>query len=72
VAQRLRSAVARASIEVAGRVVKTSVSVGVATFPDDADDPRELIVQADHAMYQRKEESKLAAAPRALAAGDHS
>lgn len=70
VAQRLRSAVARASIEVASRVVKTSVSVGVATFPDDADDPRELIVQADHAMYQRKEESRLAAAPRALAAGD--
>lgn len=69
VSRRIRSSIARASIEAAGRVAKTSVSIGVAAFPDDAEDPRELIVKADHEMYRSKEEAKIAgAAPRAAVA----
>ena len=35
--------------------VVTSVSIGVATFPEDADTPAELIQAADRAMYESKE-----------------
>jgi diguanylate cyclase (GGDEF)-like protein len=58
VSHRIRSAVARCTIDVGGRMVKLSVSVGVATFPDDSEDPRDLIVKADEAMYRDKDSSR--------------
>ncbi|MEJ2513914.1 MAG: GGDEF domain-containing protein [Gammaproteobacteria bacterium] len=61
VAKRIRQAVGRASIEVSGAMVKPSVSAGAASFPEDGDEPQELIVKADHAMYREKESLRMAA-----------
>lgn len=55
VAHRIRSAVERCTIEVSGRMVHLSVSVGTASFPFDTDDMRELIAVADKAMYRDKQ-----------------
>jgi diguanylate cyclase (GGDEF)-like protein len=55
VAHRIRSAVERCTIEVGGRMVHLSVSIGMASFPHDADDPRELVTAADQAMYRDKQ-----------------
>lgn len=55
IALRIRSAVERCTIEVGGRMVHLSVSTGMASFPHDADDPRELVAVADQAMYRDKQ-----------------
>ncbi|HEY6896328.1 MAG TPA: diguanylate cyclase [Rhodocyclaceae bacterium] len=44
-----------APFTVAGRQVEISVSVGIAFFPRDADNARDLIERADRAMYEAKE-----------------
>lgn len=49
VAERLRAAVARQS-----DAVRVTVSAGVATLPDDADDGDRLLVAADRALYEAK------------------
>ena len=54
VAHRIRSAVERCTIEVGGRMVRLSVSVGTASFPADTDDLREILTVADQAMYRDK------------------
>jgi GGDEF domain-containing protein len=36
-------------------MVSTSVSVGLASFPEDGSDAREIVVKADHEMYRHKE-----------------
>lgn len=58
VAERLRSAVESASFELNGRVIPTSISVGVASYPGDGRDVRELVERADRAMYQSKQRGK--------------
>lgn len=55
VMHRIRGATERCTIEVGGHMVKLSVSVGGATFPQDTEDLRELIAAADQAMYRDKE-----------------
>jgi len=37
---------------------KLTVSIGVATFPEDASDPDKLILQVDSALYQAKGKGK--------------
>jgi diguanylate cyclase (GGDEF)-like protein len=37
---------------------KVTVSIGVATYPDDASDPHDLIEKADSAMYEAKKAGK--------------
>ena len=56
IAERLRSAVETNLVptEEFGRLAVT-VSLGVATFPDDASDTRTLIARADEALYEAKE-----------------
>lgn len=54
VMHRIRSATERCTIDVAGRMVRISVSVGAVTYPTDSEDPRELIAAADRAMYGDK------------------
>ena len=44
----------RGEVEVAGVMVRTSVSIGVATFPEDGDEPEALLRAADEAMYAAK------------------
>lgn len=58
VMHRVRSATERCTIDVAGRMVKVSVSIGAAAFPADATDPRDLIALADQAMYRDKQARK--------------
>ncbi|WP_415894857.1 putative bifunctional diguanylate cyclase/phosphodiesterase [Neptuniibacter sp. PT34_22] len=38
-----------------GHVMKPGASVGISTFPNDSDNGKDLIIQADTAMYQAKE-----------------
>ncbi|MCP4596602.1 EAL domain-containing protein [Neptuniibacter sp.] len=38
-----------------GNVIKPGASVGISTFPSDSDNAKDLIIQADTAMYQAKE-----------------
>ncbi len=53
-AERLRVAVARAPIPVEDGELNVSVSVGVATFPEDALDVRGLVARSDDALYGAK------------------
>ena len=55
VAKRIAHSVRRSTIEVSGAMVKPSVSVGVASFPEDGEEAKDLMVKADHAMYREKE-----------------
>lgn len=60
VAERIRKEVAKAGFEgdpVEPKVKKT-VSIGVATFPQDAKSDTELIVNADEALYKAKESGR--------------
>lgn len=41
-----------------GKVMNTTASVGVAIFPDHANDPVELLAKADTAMYMAKKEGR--------------
>jgi diguanylate cyclase (GGDEF)-like protein len=59
-AEKLRQAVERAGIgkDEAGRGKPLTVSVGVATFPGDAQNPQELVDRADSALYIAKSMGK--------------
>ena len=48
----------RGSIEFEGQEIHASCSVGIAVYPDDAEDTTELIQKAKSAMCQAKEEGK--------------
>lgn len=54
VAERLRVAVGDASLKAYDETIKITISIGVASFPDDADELNQLIDSADRAMYQAK------------------
>jgi diguanylate cyclase (GGDEF)-like protein/PAS domain S-box-containing protein len=54
VAQKLLSAVAR-PFQLGEQTVQVTVSIGVATFPDDGDNAETLLRNADAAMYRAKE-----------------
>src|SRR2546430_17360780 len=48
------SAVRRGSAQDAGETLRLTISVGVASYPDDARDPIELVELADTALYRAK------------------
>lgn len=54
VAERIRSAVEKTPFKVYDTIVKATVSIGVATFPDDGKVMTELIDKADWALYRAK------------------
>ena len=58
VAERIRRAVANAPLEADGKLIKTSVSVGLATYPADGLSLDALVANADMAMYQAKTEGR--------------
>lgn len=58
VAERLRAVVASASLDLEGKTVPTSVSIGIACHPGDGRDAHELVDRADRAMYQSKVRGK--------------
>jgi diguanylate cyclase (GGDEF)-like protein len=55
IGQRIRNSIHKTTLDWGGRMIRASASVGVAAFPKDAKNPRDLIVQADHDMYRNKE-----------------
>lgn len=54
VTNRIRSAAERCFIDVDGKPVRLAINVGLASFPDDADEAREIISAADQAMFRDK------------------
>ncbi len=54
-AERIRRAVETAPLIVDGKVTSVTLSLGVAAFPEDADDTDDLIDSADRRMYAAKE-----------------
>jgi len=54
VAERLRQMVAASAVSFNGAQLKITVSLGVACFPDDAEDKQKLIEAADSALYGAK------------------
>lgn len=54
IAERLREKVADINVSVHGRQLSTTISIGIATFPDDGDDVDSLLRTADVALYEAK------------------
>ena len=52
--ERLRSAVENTSFDAEGKPLSTTVSIGIATFPDEVGNVYELLEKADEALYQCK------------------
>ena len=57
-AEKVRLGVGELAIEVDGSPLKTSLSVGVVTHPDDGETADELMIKADEAMYASKRAGK--------------
>ena len=57
-AEKIRLGVGELSIDVAGNALKTTLSVGVVTHPDDGGTADELMIKADEAMYASKRAGK--------------
>ena len=56
-AAKLAAAVAEPLL-IDGRTIKITASIGVATFPDDAQSEKSLMQFADEAMYRAKQSGK--------------
>ena len=58
-AERIRSAVEeKGYIMVAGEEVHRTVSVGVASYPEDGLNPHEVVQRADEALYRAKDQGR--------------
>jgi diguanylate cyclase (GGDEF)-like protein len=57
-AEKIRLGVGELAIEADGTVLKTSLSVGVVTHPDDGQTADDLMIKADEAMYASKRAGK--------------
>ena len=57
VAQRVLEAVS-APLQVEGESLKTSVSIGIALYPSDSDEPMQLFKMADSALNQAKQQGR--------------
>ena len=58
VAQRIRKAVATAPLEFEGQHIETSVSIGLACYPEDGRSIDAIQARADRAMYLAKEQGR--------------
>jgi len=54
VGERIRKAIENTSFDVKGNQIKATVSVGVSSYPDDADNAKDVIIKADKALYKSK------------------
>lgn len=57
-AERIRTGVANTSFDFGGHRINCTVSVGFATFPQDAETLDELVTLADRALYRAKHEGR--------------
>jgi diguanylate cyclase len=58
VAQRILKSVATAPLEFEGKRIDTSVSIGIACYPDDGRSIDVVLARADRAMYLAKEQGR--------------
>jgi diguanylate cyclase (GGDEF)-like protein len=58
VAERIRDAIAGMPLELEGKRVANSVSIGVASYPQDGNSLDSLVARADRAMYQAKQSGR--------------
>ncbi len=58
VAERIRRSVESTGLQVRGSIVPTTVSLGVASYPDEGVDLELLLDKADKAMYRSKQEGR--------------
>ncbi len=63
VVKRVRNNVYKTTLDLRSRMIRCSVSIGVANYPRDARDLRELQSSAEHAMYRDKELRRVPPAP---------
>jgi diguanylate cyclase len=56
--ERVRKAIAGMGFAPNGEPIETTVSVGLATFPDDSDEVEDLMSRADQAMYASKKSGR--------------
>jgi len=63
VSQRIQQQIARTVLKVADGELRLGLSVGVATFPGDANTAAAFVAAADAAMYHAKQASRLQPAP---------
>ncbi len=54
VAEKIRQAVAETTLTLSGKIVTTSVSIGIASYPADGNNLDLLLAQADRNMYEAK------------------
>ena len=54
IAERLRETVEAAEIVTRGQTLRLTVSVGMSSFPEDADEGKELVHLSDKALYEAK------------------
>jgi diguanylate cyclase (GGDEF)-like protein/PAS domain S-box-containing protein len=54
IAQKVLAAVAR-PVQIEGRTLAVTASIGIACYPEDGEDPEVLLRNADNAMYRAKE-----------------
>ena len=57
-AERIRKKVVRGNFAGDGETIQITVSVGVASYPKDGDDPQSIIRHADSALYKAKESGR--------------
>ena len=68
VAERIRDAIAGMPLELDGKRVANSVSIGLASFPQDGGGLDALVARADRAMYEAKQSGRNRVLPFALPA----
>ncbi len=54
IAERVRQAVGNSALDIEGRSVSATVSIGLAVYPDDGMDPQTLLSRADQLLYDGK------------------
>jgi len=57
-AERIRRVIAERPLQCAGNEIHTTVSIGIASFPDHGDDLKQVLNRADQAMYASKKSGR--------------
>jgi diguanylate cyclase (GGDEF)-like protein len=57
-AEKIRNAIAENALAIDGQVLKTTVSIGVSSYPDDGSTLDQMLAHADRNMYQAKLEGR--------------
>ncbi len=56
--ERIRKAVENTSFDMDGNLIKATISIGVSSYPEDADNFESALIKADRALYNSKREGR--------------